>query len=157
MISTVISDLGGVLLFSKDKSYKGKLNPVYKEELKKEGFDFFNFFELNNELLEYYASLKEKGVKLYIITEGIIQNDPKIKDDLYKVFDKIYSSGEIGLTKKEVGLYEGILQGLGIEPSDAMYIDDNRDNLGAAQELGIKTILFKNTEGLKEEIQNSHI
>ena len=147
-MKAIISDLGGVLLFPKDRNYKGKLNPIYKEESQKSDFNFFDHFELNTELLKYYFSLKENGVKLYIITEGNIQNDPKIKNNLDRVFTEIFSSEKLGLSKKESELYTNIVAKLNLESSDVIYIDDNEENIDAAVAAGLEVVKYRNNQDL---------
>jgi len=150
----LLSDLGGVLLHSKDKSYKGKLNPIYDEESKKEGFNFFNYFELNQELLEYYYSLKQKGLTFYMVTEGSIQNDPAIKPDLEKIFKQIYSLNQMGFSKKDSELYEKLAQEMNKEISEIIYIDDSEENINASAQSGMKAFQYKDNQRLIQTIES---
>lgn len=150
----LISDLGGVLLFPKDSNHKGKLNPIYAEESEKNGFNFFDHFRLNTELLEYYQGLKEKGVVLYMITEGVIQNAPEIKPQLEAVFTEIISSGELGLSKKEPTLYLSLVERLECDPSKVIYVDDNRENINGAEEAGLISIQYRDNQELISKLQD---
>lgn len=136
----ILSDLGAVLLFSTDKSYKGKLNPIYEVEKEKENFRFFDYFDLNTELLDYYRKLKDKGLEFFIITEGFIQNDPAIKKSLYEVFSHIYSGKKLGYSKKDPSLYSELAVLLKHDVRDILYIDDSEENINAANEAGINGI-----------------
>jgi putative hydrolase of the HAD superfamily len=153
MIKVILSDLGNVLLFSKDKSFKGKLNPIYAEEKDKDNFDFFDHFELNTELLQYYEDLKQKGVRFFMLTEGGIQDDPAIKNDIYKIFEKVYSSGVMGLSKKDSKVYEKVVEDLDVEPGEVLYIDDSVDNVGATKDAGLQVVLYKNNQSLFGEVE----
>lgn len=142
----ILSDLGAVLLFPKDRTFSGKLNPVYDEEVKKENFNFFDHFEINSELLDYYLSLKNKGIKIYMITEGTIQNDPAIKEQLDSVFIKIFSGKDFGLSKKDPQLYINLIQEIGETVDNVLYVDDSSDNCNAARASGMKICVYESNE-----------
>ena len=152
MIKTLISDLSYVLLFPVDKTYDGKINTLYTETSGGINFKFIDFFRLNTDLLEFYKSLKIKGMKLYIFTEGSIQNDPEIKQKLDDVFVKGYSVDQVGFAKSDVESYRRLLQMIGIEPSQVMYVDDKAENIEAASEAGLQAILYKNNEEVIGEV-----
>ena len=78
MITAIIFDFSRVLLFPKDKNYKGKLNALHRELSKKPDYDVLENFEFNDELLSYLDKIKNK-IDLYVFTTGIIQDSPKIK------------------------------------------------------------------------------
>ena len=78
-------------------------------------------------------------------------------NDIFSNFDGLVFSGQLGLVKpnKEIFLYA--LNKFDIEPETAMFIDDNINNINAADALGVKTFLFKNNyseliEMIKKEI-----
>ena len=71
MIATIIFDLSRVLLFPKNKNYKGKLNALHRELSKKPDYDVLKNFEFNDALLNYLDKIKGK-VALYVFTTGIL-------------------------------------------------------------------------------------
>lgn len=133
-------DLGAVILFPKDRDYKGKLNPLYAELSQKPNFNFSDHFELNTPLLNHLSSLKEAGLTLYMVTEGTIQNVPDIKLQLEAVFTKIFSGKEFGLSKQDPELYHEIVKKIGTEAKSIVFIDDSSGNIAAAKEAGFATI-----------------
>ena len=53
MIKVILSDFARVILFPKDKSYPGRLDELQaKLNNQSEGHNFFDYFELNQELLD---------------------------------------------------------------------------------------------------------
>ena len=44
--------------------------------------------------------------------------------------------------KPEREIYESLFQKYGLEPTECVFLDDNRANIIAANELGMATILF---------------
>ena len=72
MIKTLLFDFSRVLLHPTDKTYKGSLNNLHRELKDNESYYLFNYFELNQELLDYLKTVKNK-FELCIFTTDIIQ------------------------------------------------------------------------------------
>lgn len=142
MVTTLLFDFSRVLLDVKDKSYKGFLNDLHREKSKQPGYKFFNYFELNEELLEFLETIKNK-YPLYIFTTGSVQDAPDVRIRLDSVFRKIYSSEELELDKKNADSYLYIARDLNKNPSEILFTDDQPDNIHAAEEAGLLTIHFQ--------------
>jgi len=141
MIKVLLFDFSRVLLHPTDKTFSGSLNNLHKELKNNESFYVFNYFELNQELLEFLKTLKEK-YQLCIFTTDIIQNDPLIREKIDPIFYKIYSANELGITKRDPESYNFIAQDLGVSTGEIFFTDDTPGNIEAAKEAGIKTHLF---------------
>lgn len=59
---------------------------------------------------------------------------------IYKVFDRIYYSHEIGFRKPDHGAWKHVLEDARIKPEETLYLDDLIQNVKAAQELGFQAI-----------------
>jgi HAD superfamily hydrolase (TIGR01509 family) len=70
----------------------------------------------------------------------------------YDLFDAVYASNKMGVSKPQPDFYRRILSAEGVTPADAVFIDDAEMNVLAAEKLGIRSILFKNAAGLRTEI-----
>ncbi|NCO97404.1 MAG: hypothetical protein COY38_02935 [Candidatus Aenigmarchaeota archaeon CG_4_10_14_0_8_um_filter_37_24] len=68
-------------------------------------------------------------------------------------FDFGIMSNEVGLIKPDPKIYELILERLEVGPEKCVFIDDREGNLRPARELGIKTILFKDSGQLVEDLK----
>ena len=66
-------------------------------------------------------------------------------------------SGEEKTRKPFPDFYQRLLSRYNVDPAKALFIDDNRRNVKAAEELGIKSIHFQNPEQLKQEFSNINI
>ncbi len=147
MIRAALFDLSRVLLFAKDKSYAGDLNPLHASlKARNPNYPFLEHFELNNELLKYIKSLKGR-FQLHIFTSGTIQDAPEISGEL-KFFDGIYSAEKLGIEKTDPMSYEQISEKLGLKTSEILLIDDRQENLTAARRAGMQTHLFKTNKAL---------
>ena len=76
------------------------------------------------------------------------------KNNLTELFDEIVISSECGIIKPDRKIYELILENLSTKAIDSIFIDDNLVHVEAAQTLGIKTILFSDSESLKSALAN---
>jgi putative hydrolase of the HAD superfamily len=67
-------------------------------------------------------------------------------------FDVIFCSGDEGIAKPDPTAFELTLERLGLKPNEAVFIDDTREHVKAAQELGLQGILFTTAEELEKEL-----
>jgi 2-haloacid dehalogenase len=61
-------------------------------------------------------------------------------------------SGEEKTRKPFTDIYQILLDRYNVNPREAVFVDDNKRNLGPAEALGIKTIHFISPEQFKEEL-----
>ena len=61
-------------------------------------------------------------------------------------------SGDEKLVKPDPAIYHLALARFGLEPHEAVFIDDNEANVLAARALGIRSIHFKDAESTRREI-----
>ncbi len=60
--------------------------------------------------------------------------------------DHIYLSQEMGMRKPEARIYQAVLQAEGFTASDAVFFDDNADNIEGASQCGMTSILVTGKE-----------
>jgi FMN phosphatase YigB (HAD superfamily) len=152
MIKVIIFDFSRVLLDFKGKNYPESLNSKYDELKTRSGFNIFNHFELNGELLHFARQNKSK-YHLYVYTTGHIHNDPEIKKELDSLFEKIYSLEEIGMKKSGSSSYLKIAKLINYSPEEILFIDDKQENIDTADKAGFETIKYNNNNQLFKDIQ----
>ena len=87
--------------------------------------------------------LKKDGYKLYLlsnISDYFAQNSGGIK--IFKEFDGLVFSGEIKMVKPGREIFEYILTKYSLRPEESVFIDDNADNIRAAEKMGIRSLEF---------------
>ncbi len=151
MITTLLFDFSRVLLNVKDESYTGFLNTLHEEWSSKPGYNFFDYFELNEELLKFLETIKDK-YSSYIYTTGSVQNVPDVRKRIDPIFRKIYSSEESGLNKKDPQSYLFIAKDLNKNPGEILFTDDQPANIEAAKIAGLATIHFQSTAQFINEL-----
>lgn len=141
MIKALVTDFSRVLLFPFDETYAGGLNSLNNQLLETEpDYDFWKHFTLNEELLKYYDTL---DLPSYIFTSENIQEHPSVETRLSRVFRRIFSAKRLDVSKTDEKAYRTIANELGIEPSEIVYVDDNKNNIDAAKKAGCLTIHFE--------------
>lgn len=80
-----------------------------------------------------------------------------LENDLEKYFDEIIVSSEVGLIKPSSEIYEVALDRLGFNPSEVLFIDDNKSYTEGAEKIGIKSIIFKSVDQVEQELRKLKI
>lgn len=152
MIKALLFDFSGVLLFPKDRSYRGALNDLNKKLSQNPDYNFLDYFVLNNELMNYLGQLKNK-LPVYMFTSGTIQEAPEIKGDLDRMFTRIFSASKMGVEKGDQESYKKIAMDINCEPSEIFYADDFGPNVQAAISAGCHAVLYKDNPQIISELQ----
>lgn len=87
--------------------------------------------------------LKKDGYRIYLlsnISRHFAENSDKI--EIFKEFDGLVFSGSIGLVKPNRDIFEYILEKYNLNSNETLFIDDNKQNVNTAEDLGIKSLLF---------------
>lgn len=90
---------------------------------------------------------------------GLLSNMPApVRDHVIRApwlpgFDHTTFSCDLRSTKPSPEIYRHSLAGLGVEPSEALLLDDRPENIRAAEALGIHGILFTTPEALAPELE----
>lgn len=71
----------------------------------------------------------------------------------YDIFDAVFASNKIGMSKPDPDFYRYILKNEGITSEDAVFVDDLAENVSAAKKLRIRSILFKDSQSLARDIK----
>lgn len=92
--------------------------------------------------------LKEK-YNIYLLSNTNHIHIQEVNNILYRssgiqnlslLFDKVYLSYEMKLSKPHLEIYNFVLQEQQLNPTETVFIDDNKDNILGAQKAGLHTI-----------------
>ncbi|OGI20946.1 MAG: hypothetical protein A3J06_04690 [Candidatus Moranbacteria bacterium RIFCSPLOWO2_02_FULL_48_19] len=154
MLTALLSDFSRVLLVPKDRKYTGGLNVLHKRlvaELRGT-YQIFDYYELNDELLDFYQSLRGK-YPINIFTTDTIQNHPEIRARLEPIFDHIFAANDLGLNKKDPQAYIVIAEKLHLDPHEIVYVDDQLKNVEAANAAGLTAFQYSNNQETIKKIK----
>ncbi len=98
-------------------------------------------------------------ISLYALTNWSAETFPVAiqRFDFLQYFDGIVVSGAEKTIKPFQKIYNITLDRFNINPEKAVFVDDNFDNVKAAEELGIKGIHFKNAAQLQNDLSKMNI
>ncbi|GFI11093.1 MAG: HAD family phosphatase [Lachnospiraceae bacterium] len=102
----------------------------------------------------WIQELKEKGYRVYALSnwpEHIYQQRGD-KLDLLELMDGYFLSFQEHLIKPDEKAFLRLMEKYGIEPGEAVFLDDTRANVLAAERLGIHGILFTSQQQAREEL-----
>ncbi len=104
--------------------------------------------------VDIVKDLKAKGYPLYALTNWEAETFVWTRKTFpfLSLFEGIVVSGEEKLIKPDARLYNVLLERYNLKPEDCIYIDDNKDNVKTADELGMTTIHFTSPKDLKERL-----
>ena len=129
--------------------------PQYEKEIK----DYYSnwtkmiggIIEENVALLE---DLKDK-YRLFALTNWSAETFPKVFNQypFFKEFEGIVVSGTEKIVKPNTQIYQLLLSRYGLMANESLFIDDNLENINAADKLGFKTIHLEKNVNLKSDLQ----
>jgi len=125
-----------------------KENDCYSEDFVKElagkriavKEDCFN--HLHAEIIPMFETLKEKGVKVGLISNCFSEEAKVIrKSILFPYFDALYLSYEQGIAKPDEEIFQRCMQELGVKSEECLYVGDGgSQELETAGKLGMNAV-----------------
>ena len=116
---------------------------------------FVNSRKVSTAGIEFIKRCKKEGHKIY----GLSNWDPESftllqekNPHLFQLFDGIIISGHIKANKPHNTIYEALLEQYNLQPKECWFIDDQKENVEAAQKLGINAVIH--TSCFKKLVQN---
>jgi len=121
--------------------------PIREDAVKVAEESYRETFIFNNEMFNFAKELKSKGIKVAVLSNILKFEADVIREKHgYDEFSPVVLSCEVGMNKPNKNIYLFALEKLNLKPEECIFIDDKEKYLLPAQELGIKTVLFKNSE-----------
>jgi len=115
---------------------------------------FFAGDVLDLELLGFIRSLRPR-FKTGLVSNAWLDMRAYIRRNKFEdAFDHLVISAEVGLAKPDPEIYIHALHQLGVSANRSVMIDDVRENLSAAQALGMRGVLFVESTAVRKELEN---
>ncbi|XP_006988831.1 bifunctional epoxide hydrolase 2 [Peromyscus maniculatus bairdii] len=114
---------------------------------------------INRPMLQAAIALKKKGFTTCIITNNWLDDSDKrgslaqIMCDLSQHFDFLIESCQVGMIKPEPQIYKFVLETLKAKPNEIVFLDDFGSNLKPARDMGMVTILVRDTDTALRELE----
>ena len=98
----------------------------------------------DEDVIAAVRSARDAGVRTGLISNswGTSIYDP---DALEGMFDEIVISGDVGLHKPQPEIYKLAAERLGAAPEECVFVDDLRENVRGAEQVGMTAVLHRDT------------
>jgi haloacid dehalogenase superfamily, subfamily IA, variant 3 with third motif having DD or ED len=132
-----------------------KYDSTIDKEVKKFCDDVYTIVQEFEYAEEFVKQMKANGYQVYLLSNfnGGHYLYCKEKFKFIKYVDGGVISYEVNSVKPEPEIYEALLTKYQINPSEAVFLDDLKENLEAAKAFGIQTILVKTQEQAIKELR----
>jgi putative hydrolase of the HAD superfamily len=110
---------------------------------------------INDGMILWVQQLHDAGFKTAILSNMPTDMATHVRENFAWIshFDQHVFSGEVRSVKPEPEIYQHCIEVLGVQPSEALFIDDRDVNLEQARAAGIRGIRFQSVEQLRKELQ----
>lgn len=108
----------------------------------------------NPEMFAWQIKLKQSGLLTAIVSNmgDTIHLAMQRDRPWLSRFDVLVWSYQLRITKPDAAIYRHVLEKLGTEPAETLFIDDRKSNVDAAIQIGMKGIVFTNVNRLRADL-----
>jgi putative hydrolase of the HAD superfamily len=118
---------------------------------------YFDHLHANEPMIGYLRSLKERGLRMAMLTNNVREWEPlwRSKLPVDEIFELVVDSGFVGMRKPEREIYELTLSRLGggLTFEECLFLDDLDINCTTARELGMTAVHFEDADQAIAEIE----
>jgi putative hydrolase of the HAD superfamily len=131
-----------------------KAKNFIKEDIQTIENKYNELISIDPEMHSLSKNLKSENFKLGILANESLEwmDIKRQKGNLDETFDVVYSSADLKIAKPDPKAYKKTLSALESEPEESLFIDNLERNTKVAEQIGIKSIVYKNTNTLKKEL-----
>lgn len=110
---------------------------------------------INTTLVNYVKELRQKGYRVACLSNGTHEWTLAVINNhgLAHLFDEVILSGDLGIVKPSPEIYNHVLEKLHVVASEAIFVDDRKVNIDAAESYGIHSLVFSDTETFMSEFE----
>jgi putative hydrolase of the HAD superfamily len=108
----------------------------------------------NPAMLAWQVQLKQHGLLTAILSnmgDNVLENMLREFAWLSR-FDALVWSYQLRMAKPDPAIYCHVLERLGVQPEETLFLDDRLENVEAARALGIEAIEFSTVEQLRADL-----
>jgi putative hydrolase of the HAD superfamily len=109
--------------------------------------------DYDERLLSWAAHLQARGFRTAILSNlpRPLGEELRATPGFLDPFDHVTFSYELGMVKPQAGIYRDTIDGLGVKPEEALFLDDRVDNVEAARAAGMHAEVFSTWERFLED------
>lgn len=116
--------------------------------------DWVKIHYLKADTAAYLKELKARGYGIYILSNLSVESYEFISQyDFFRLTDGGVFSYRENACKPEEKIYRVLMERYALRPEETVFLDDNPDNIAAANRLGIHGVLFTDIESARAETE----
>lgn len=131
-------DLGEISLEDMANNINKRTNNIHEKEVYNFSTDFPNKLKYNGNIINTIKELRNKGYKIYLLSNTCDYVFRLFIDDLKPLFDGMVLSYKIHEIKPNKPIYEYLLNTYNLNPEECLFLDDRLANMDTANSLRIK-------------------
>jgi epoxide hydrolase-like predicted phosphatase len=112
----------------------------------------FGHLEHHDAILDVCRQARAHGWRMAVLSNS--WDNPYPRDRWIDAFDHVVISGEVGMRKPESRIFEYTLDLLGVDPEDALFLDDEEPNVLAARAIGMQSFLVRGHEAAAARVRS---
>jgi putative hydrolase of the HAD superfamily len=105
-------------------------------------------------MLDWQVKLKQRGLLTAILSnmgDNVLASVEREFDWIHR-FDVLVWSFQLHMAKPDPAIYRHLLDELGVQPEEALFLDDKLVNIEAALDMGMKAIPFSTVDRLRADL-----
>lgn len=149
-------DKGTLRAEQAEKIFQDRVPDNLKSQVSKIMNTWFEKIEFNDEICNLIKKWKQKGYKIYGLSNTNIQFYEYIKEsDIGMYFDGFIISAVEKLMKPDKKIYARLFEKFSLNPHECFFIDDTEINIIAGKECGMNGFVFNNNryQALEKELE----
>jgi epoxide hydrolase-like predicted phosphatase len=125
--------------------YVTTLHPMAGEFFRSTAGTLMSTLPIRPEMVERLGALKTSGFKTALLTNNVFEWRDLWRAKLTEagaidLFDVVVDSSDVGMRKPEARIYLHTTSVLGVEPHEALFVDDFAHNVDGAREAGLNAL-----------------
>jgi HAD superfamily hydrolase (TIGR01509 family) len=126
----------------------------YGRKIEEDLFSKFFHPSLDREMVNLIMELKDSSRVVCGTNTFDPHYDYLLSRGYYDIFNAVFSSNKIGVSKPDPNFYAYILRHEEIMPENAFFVDDTEANVISASNMGITSILYTDSDSLSLHIKS---
>ena len=116
------------------------------------------WLHVDQRMVEWARSLRRAGRKVALLSNMPRELGEHMKSQFawLRDFDHLTLSYEVRAAKPEPAIYRDAVEGLGVAPEKALFLDDRAENVEAARAFGLRAARFESAEAFRSSAREAH-
>jgi putative hydrolase of the HAD superfamily len=119
--------------------------------------DFFSGDLLDETLVAYINRLRQTGYRTGLLSNAGDEARHLLSEDypIINYFDGVVISAEVGVMKPDPKIYRLAAESVGVDVTEALFVDDVMENVAGARAVGMEAVHFADPELVRQQLRES--